>query len=98
MLFFPFRIQGHSMQPTLFPGSIVCVSSIPYFFRSPKFGDIVAFRKENKVFIKRITKILNNTYFLQGDHTSDSFDSRQFGWIEQKHILGKVIYILRKKM
>ena len=46
----------------------------------------------SRFFIKRITKIDGEKYFVSGDNEKDSMDSRRFGWIEKKDILGKVIY------
>ena len=93
------------MEPTLKSGSFVLVSSIPYLLVNPKVGDIIAFKKENKIFIKRIAKInpsrhsaelsrspsSGKKYFVKGDNEKDSLDSRKLGWIEMKNIVGKVI-------
>jgi len=87
-----FRISGHSMEPSIKNGQKVLVSSIPYFFSKPKCSDIVAFRKIEKVFVKRIIKISEGKYFLKGDNEKDSFDSREFGWIERENFIGKLIF------
>lgn len=86
-----FTISGHSMDPTILQGQTVLVSSIPFFFSKPKIGDIVAFKKPEKVFIKRIVKVDGEKYFVSGDNKNDSLDSRRFGWILKKDIIGKVI-------
>lgn len=80
------------MESTLLQGQSVLVSSIPFLFSKPKIGDIVAIRKSDKVFIKRITKIHGDKYFVSGDNKKDSLDSREFGFVEKKDILGKVVY------
>lgn len=87
-----FIVSGHSMEPTLQQGQNVLVSSIPYFFSKPKVGDIVSFKKTGKVFIKRISGIDEDKYFVSGDNKKDSMDSRRFGWILKKDIIGKVVY------
>jgi nickel-type superoxide dismutase maturation protease len=89
-----FKIHGHSMEPTLKPNDEVLVSSLSYFFTSPKRNDIVAFKdpRDNKVLIKRITKIETKKIFVQGDNKKHSTDSREFGMIEKKAIIGKVIF------
>lgn len=88
------------MEPTIKQGQSVLVSAIPYLFSRPKIDDVVAFKKKRKVFIKRITKIDPSAdgekYFVKGDNENDSMDSRQFGWIERKEIIGKVIYKISK--
>lgn len=91
-LFRFFKIHGHSMEPLIKDGQKVLVSSIPFIFSNPKKNDIVAFNLDNKIFIKRIEKIENGKYFLQGDNKDDSLDSRKLGFIERKDILGKVIW------
>lgn len=88
-----FVIQGHSMEPTLRQGQSVLVSSIPFFIAKPKIGDIVVFRKDQKVFIKRISKVDGNKFFVCGDNEQDSFDSRVIGWVKKEDILGKVIFL-----
>lgn len=81
------------MEPTLKSGDEVLISSFPYFLTSPKVRDIVAVKIDEKVFIKRITKIENKKYFLTGDNPKDSLDSRKFGTISKDIILGKVIFL-----
>jgi nickel-type superoxide dismutase maturation protease len=88
-----FKIIGHSMEPTLKSGDTVLVSSLPYVFKSPQQNDIIAAKMDGKVMIKRITKEEDNSYFLIGDNPNDSYDSRKFGMIARKDILGKVIFI-----
>lgn len=80
------------MEPEIKNGGSVIVSCIPYFFSKPKIGDVVAFKKNRKVFIKRISKIDEENYFVKGDNKRDSLDSGQLGWIKRKNILGKVIW------
>lgn len=79
------------MDPSITNGSIVIVVRIPFLLRTIKKGDIVAARRQNKIVIKRIAKVENGKFFLQGDNTHDSLDSRTFGLIERKQIIGKVI-------
>jgi phage repressor protein C with HTH and peptisase S24 domain len=79
------------MEPAIQSGSSVLVSSIPYLFNSPKIDDIVAVKFDGKVLIKRVRDIEKNKYFITGDNPNDSFDSRKFGMIVRKDILGKVV-------
>lgn len=80
------------MEPTFFERDIILISSLPYWFGKPHYGDIVIFKKEKKYFIKRIQEVRKNIYFVAGDNRGDSFDSRKFGTLARKEILGKVIY------
>lgn len=85
-----FRVEGDSMFPSLKNGNFVLIN--PAF--EPKIGDIVLaahpFKKSVKI-IKRIKEInADNRYFLIGDNPKESTDSRSFGTIAKKDILGKV--------
>ena len=103
--FFPilkFKIKGHSMEPNLLNNQTVLVSSTPFIFSKPKVGDVVVFKYQNKIYIKRISKIKGGStssrfrgaskYFLEGDNKKDSLDSRKIGWISRKQILGKIVF------
>jgi SOS-response transcriptional repressor LexA len=79
------------MEPVIKDGSLVFASAIPYIFQKPKAGDIVAAKIDGKVFIKRIKSISKNTYFLIGENSRDSYDSRIFGPVAKEAIIGKVI-------
>jgi len=94
LLLTKFKVIGHSMEPVIKSGEVVLVSSIFYWFKNPKIGDIVALKDTGKILIKRITDISEGKYFLEGDNRKDSLDSRKFGLIAKQKILGKVIYKL----
>lgn len=83
-----FKLSGHSMQPSLKPGQEILISSIPYLFKSPKVGDIVAFKDGEKFIVKRVKKVIGDRLQLAGDNKNDSKD---FGWIERKKVIGKLI-------
>lgn len=91
--FYKYKISGNSMTPTLSPSDIVLVNRLSYWFSSPRKNDIVALHdpRDGKILIKRIKKIENKHYFVQGDNKNSSTDSRVFGMIKQRDILGKVI-------
>lgn len=92
MLLGKFKISGHSMEPALKYGQEVLVSGLFYLFSKPKDGDIIAFKGSDKWIIKRIKESKADKYLVKGDNKSDS---REFGWIERKNIIGKVVYVLR---
>ncbi len=50
------------------------------------------FKKNNRVYIKRIQKINGLEVYVVGDNKADSEDSRKFGSINKKEIIGKVFY------
>lgn len=92
-----FIISGHSMEPTLRANDSVLVSSLPYLFTAPKVNDIVICNdpQTKTMLLKRIKKIQSGSlYFVTGDNLDDSHDSRKFGMLERKDIIGKVILCL----
>jgi len=93
LLLSKFKVSGHSMEPTIKNGQYVLISKIPYFFSEPDVKEIVAFKKNQKILIKRIVKKTGDKYFLAGDNLKDSLDSRSFGFVSKNDILGKVMYI-----
>lgn len=90
---YKYKISGNSMAPTLSSGEIILVNRLAYLFTNPKSSDVVAVRdpRDNKILIKRITKKERTKYFVQGDNKLASTDSRVFGWIEKRDIIGQVI-------
>ena len=78
------------MEPTLRNGQIVWVNRWVYLLSKPQINDIVLFRLGDKFFVKRIAQIKKGKYFLSGDNRQDSLDSHQFGFAQQKDIVGKV--------
>ncbi len=77
------------MLPTLKPGQDVLV--LCWFFKL-RVGDIVAIKVNGKEMVKRIQTIVDRGYFVIGDNEKESTDSRSFGWIDKKDIIGKVIW------
>jgi nickel-type superoxide dismutase maturation protease len=96
MLLSRIKVLGHSMMPTLSPKQEVVVSSVPYIFSKPKVGDVILLKhpKQKTFLIKRITSKKGSKYMVLGDNEKDSLDSTDFGLIERKHILAKVIITL----
>ena len=89
-----FRVTGKSMLPLLKPDDEVLVDYKAYKKNSPQLEDIVVAKhpyQNNLKLIKRVKRVGNNSYFLQGDNEDYSTDSRHFGEITLKEILGKVI-------
>lgn len=84
-----FRVEGDSMFPVLKPGDLVLINPHACL----QTGDIVVarhpFKKSVKI-IKRIAEILpGERYILLSDNLQESSDSRAFGAIAAKDILGK---------
>jgi phage repressor protein C with HTH and peptisase S24 domain len=81
------------MLPVLKPNDHVIISSLPFYFSSPKTGDIVLFEHNKKTLVKKISKISGNTARVVGENKSDSLKIKA---IRKDQILGKVIYIIKQ--
>lgn len=86
-----YRVEGDSMTPTLKPGARVLVDEKGM----GEVGDIVIARhpfKKDVVMVKRIREIdEKGNFFLISDNLEESTDSRSFGAVSPKRIMGKVI-------
>src|SRR5262245_18533241 len=86
-----FLVEGNSMPPALPDGSAVLIDQRAKI----DAGDIVRARhpyKQSVKILKRVDKInIDGTYELVGDNEAESTDSRTFGPIPLKEILGKVV-------
>ena len=79
------------MGPTLETGDIIIFKPINKRNIYLKEGDIVIARHPltlNRLIIKRLLRIEKNGYFLIGDNRDSSIDSRHFGIINPKKIIG----------
>ena len=90
-----FIIEGESMRPTLQPGD--CVFINPKL--KPKIGDIALFQhpfKQNINVVKRLAEITpDGRFFFLGDNAPESTDSRSFGAVLPKDILGVAVCRLK---
>jgi len=91
---FVYRISGNSMRPTYHDGDLVIGWRLCSNLTS---GDVIVLRQPDtqRIIIKRISKIDGGRYFVLGDNSSASTDSRHFGWIEKKAIIAKVLWTTR---
>ena len=82
------RVVGDSMKPTYRNGQTIIVS----FSRQHKTGDVVVAFMNGREVLKRIKKIKNGEVYLIGDNKAESTDSRKYGWIQDRHVIGRVIW------
>jgi nickel-type superoxide dismutase maturation protease len=88
-------VEGNSMLPNLKNGDGVLINTD----EKVAVGDIVLAKhpfKKSVNILKRISEIdENGNYFLVGDNPPESTDSRTFGALSAKHILGKAVCRLK---
>ncbi len=86
-------VQGTSMVPAYRPGQTILVSNN----RSVKVGDVVVAFMNGREVLKRVTGQQDGQVFLEGDNSEHSTDSRQHGWLVDRHIFGKVVWPKKRK-
>ena len=89
-----FVVSGKSMEPRFYNGDKLLVSKSFYKLRKAKVGDSVVIKdpRDGRLILKRIESIEGKKYFVRGDNVEWSTDSREFGAISKKSIIGKVIF------
>ena len=87
-----YKVKGNSMSPCLKEGDILIVKKT----KKVKIRDIIALTnpQDQRTIVKRIIKIEDHKFFVQGDNESASTDSRDFGLIERDNIIGKIVAIV----
>ncbi len=92
------KVTGESLSPFFLEGDFVVVSKIPFVLRQIKAGDIVVFRHPvYGTMIKQVETISpdGEQLFVLGTHP-ESTDSRQFGPLQRRQLIGKVIWHIHK--
>ena len=92
------KVSGNSLSPTYLDGDFVLVSKIPNLFGLIREGDTVAFQHQAYgTMIKQVQSISQNKdeIFVIGTQ-ENSVDSRHFGTISSRDVLGKVIWHRKK--
>lgn len=77
------------MLPSLKSGDKVVTFNWFYF---PKVGDVVVAKWRQKLIIKRIVELKNDSIILKGDYT-DSTSSEKLGQFRKDQIIGQVIVV-----
>jgi len=91
------KVSGHSLSPDFEEGDFVVTVKIPLFLRFLKRGDIVVFTQPlYGTLIKRVEWVdtAREQVFVVGSH-AHSVDSRQFGPVPGRSLIGKVIWHIR---
>lgn len=87
-----YNVVGESMSPTFFQNQRLI--AIKLWFIQIKEHDIIICKdpRNGMLLVKRIVKIKNGNYFVEGDNKEKSTDSRTFGWLKKRDIFAKVVY------
>ena len=94
-----YYIPSTSMYPTLKPGDLIIIDTWAYKLNMPAINDMVVFSTPDRpayTMVKRVTDASddNHAFFLQGDNTRASQDSRHFGEIHRSLIQGRAVRTL----
>lgn len=98
-------VPTESMEPTLKKGSIIVGSRL---FGELKAGDIIVFRHDGKLLVKRIAAVGNDTvwhrekmltvpegcFYVLGDNTESSYDSRYWEeqFVQKQNLLALLVF------
>jgi len=87
------------MLPSFKEGDFVLVEKFSYLFSKPRENDVVVLKHPHskKYLIKRIAKAINGAVFVEGDNKTESEDSRHFGPVGRKQIIGKILLQIKSK-
>lgn len=104
---FPFAvINGQSMEPTFFEGDIILCRRVffkkrrkysdneIYVFKAPyKYDEYYVIKRVSFSVVERGTPYL----YMLGDNSSVSYDSRNYGMVDCKHVMGIVLFRIYKR-
>lgn len=74
------------------------VIGMSYLFFKPQIGHIVIAMdsKGGRTILKRVIRVEGHRYWLEGDNTVISVDSRVFGWVDRLNIVARVVACIHK--
>lgn len=88
-----FRVTGSSMEPTLNDGDYVVAATRLWRPRESKLA--VANHPEYGLLIKRVRRRSPTGYTLSSDNPLGT-DSRKFGEVSERHVIGPVLLTIRQ--
>ena len=90
-------VEGTSMEPAYGPGDRLLVNRLALRVRAPRAGDVVVLRDPEdgrRFLLKRIAHAPDGAapvpgqFHVLGDNAEESRDSRDFGPVARRHIVG----------
>lgn len=84
-------VRGESMRPALVPGDRVVVAPVVRL----RPGDVVALHDPERpgaLVVKRLARVADDQVVVLGDDEVMSVDSRQYGPVARRSVLGVVVY------
>jgi phage repressor protein C with HTH and peptisase S24 domain len=81
-------VAGESMLPAIAPGRVVWATSL---YRRIRRGDVIIVTHDGLEKIKRVQNVRAGSVFVVGDNAASSTDSREFGWLADDHIVGRLL-------
>ena len=99
MPFARYLVEGPSMEPAYRDGERLVVNRYAYWRKRPAIGDVVVLRDPDdsgRYLLKRIAKAPDgmnpgrSRVYVFGDNIDSSRDSREFGLVPRKRIVGRV--------
>jgi len=88
------EVVGRSMAPTLEPGDRIVVLRLPRFWPLST-GQLVALpdpRDGSRLLVKRVRSATGRSVEVRGDNEGSSTDSRHFGPLPRREVVGRVLY------
>ena len=82
------RVVGSSMRPALLHGQVV----IALRGRKVRSGRVVLARHDGREIIKRVAVVSDQSVDLHGDNRDESTDSRDYGSLPRRAIIGVVVW------
>jgi len=81
------------MEPALRPGQLVLAVG----FGRLRAGTIVIVAHDGREKNKRLHRLRGGEVFVLGDNAPQSTDSRDFGWLPERLVIGRVIWPKRPR-
>lgn len=91
------KVSGHSLWPLYEDGDYVLIAH-PLLAGSIKTGDVIVFRHPTyQTMIKQVERVIagGDQIYVVGTHDR-SVDSRNFGAISRRSVIGKVIWHIKR--